>query len=422
MSESELPSPIDFLPKYSPFDSIDSELLNGIAGEIEVKVAQPGFCLFESGDYDPDEIYLISGAISLIASDGRENTVNADNGHIHFPIARLRPRMYTAKANSEIRYFMINASVLEEIQRSMTNADSNVMVQEMQEHAGDEGHSLLYEFEQELNTGRFVLPSLPEVAFRIRELIENPDCSMDKLSKMVNTDPAIATKLVKVANSVMYRGVSHCDDTLAAITRLGLVTTKQLVTSFAVLGLFRTKSNMYKDHMQRVWLQSVEVACYSYVLAKQLPGFNEEEALLAGLIHSVGEIVVLTYAERFYDLSTDEDRLNQLVTNLRGKLGEMVLTKWEFSEELITVARESHDWMRGVDEIPDEEPEFSYCDLVQVAMLYALQGESSDVSLPEMSSIPAFNKLKKRQLSSEQTTEIIQEAHEQIAELRALFS
>ena len=219
-----------------------------------------------------------------------------------------------------------------------------------------------------------------------------------------------------------YRGVNQYHDTLTAITRLGLVKTQQLVTSFTILGLFKTKSELYKQHMQRIWQQSVDVASYSYVLAKELPGFNEEEALLAGLIHSIGEIVVLTYAERFYNLAADEDRLNQLITNLRGELGGMVLTKWGFTEDLVTVARESHDWMRGVDEISDDAPEFGYCDLVQVAMLYSLQGDPSDASLPEMSSVPAFNKLKKRQLSSEQTTEIIQAAHEQIAELQALFS
>jgi CRP-like cAMP-binding protein len=130
MSKLDTPGSTDFLSTYSPFDRIDSELLNGVAGDIEVKVAEPGFCLFENGDYDPDEIYLMSGSISLIASDGRENIVNADNSHIRFPIARLRPRKYTAKASSEIQYFVINAAVLEEIQSSLSV--DNVILQEMQ--------------------------------------------------------------------------------------------------------------------------------------------------------------------------------------------------------------------------------------------------------------------------------------------------
>ncbi len=417
MSESDQSSLLELLVQYSPFDTIDQNLLTMLARDIEVRTASPGFTLFNCGDYDANDYYLITGSISLVARDGRENTVNINHANSRFPIARLRPRMYTAKAASNIRYFVVNASVLDELQRGIRANSSDLMVQEMRQKSDTEGHSLLHEFEQELNTGRFVLPSLPEVAFRIRELIDNPECSMDDLAKLVNTDPAIATKLVKVANSVMYRGVSQCVDTLAAISRLGLITTRQLVTSFAVLGLFKTDSHMFKDHMTKLWQQSVEVAAYSYVLAKQLPTFNEEEALLAGLLHTIGEIVVLTYAERFYDLSTDENHLNMAIANLRGPLGEMVLVKWDFNEELIKVARDSANWMRESD-----EDEFDYCDLVQVAMIYAVQGNEDNHALPEMNTIPAFNKLKKRQLSTEQTTEIIEQAQEQISELRQIFA
>jgi len=411
---------MELLPKFSPFDGLDHSLLVTLARDINVKTSDKGFCLFESGDYDANEYYLTSGSIDLIARDGRKNTITANDSNARFPIARLRPRMYSAKAATPISYFVIAASVLDELQRSIRMTDNSVLMQEVQQKSGDESRSLLYEFEQELKTGRFVLPSLPEVAFRIRELIDNPDCSMSDVAKLVNTDPAIATKLVKVANSVMYRGVKHCDDTQSAISRLGLITTRQLVTSFAVLALFNSKSHIFKEHMQSLWQQSVEVAAYCYVLAKQLPRFNEEEALLAGLIHRIGEIVVLTYAERYYDLSTDAQHLNMAIAMLKGPLGEMVLTKWDFSEELVVVAKESGDWMRGVDDISDDEVEFDYCDLVQVALLYALQG-SDDPTLPEMSSVPAFNKLKKRQLGSEQTSAIIQEAKEQIAELRQIF-
>lgn len=423
MSETDLSTLLELLPKYSPFNSLDNDFLTMLARDISLKTGDVGQCLFESGDFDADEFYLISGTISLIAQDGRENLISTDSTNARFPIARLRPRMYTAKAATPISYFVISASVLDELQSSTRKNDSNVLVKEMQQKAGEEGHSLVYEFEQELNTGRFVLPSLPEVAFRIRELIDNPECSMEDLAKLVNTDPAIATKLVKVANSVMYRGASHCDDTQTAIARLGLTTTKQLVTSFAVLALFETKSHLFKDHMRRLWQQSVEVAAYSYVLAKQLPGFNKEEALLAGLIHSIGEIVVLTYAERFYDLSTDENRLNIATTNLRSKLGEMVLTRWDFTEDLITVARESDDWMRGSGSIAEDGSDFDYCDLVQVATLYALQGkENVSPPLPEINSVPAFEKLKKHQLTSEQTTAIVEAAKDQIAELRSIFN
>ncbi len=411
------------LPKYSPFDNIDSSLLETLADDIEIKTAETGFTLFESGDFDSTEYYLVSGSVSLIARDGRENTISMSNSSARFPIARLRPRMYTAKAATAIHYFVIGASVLDELQRSSRGSENDLVMTETKQNAGIDGGSLLYEFEQELNSGRFVLPSLPEVAFRIRELIDKPDFHMMDLAKLVNTDAAIAAKLIKAGNSVMYRGVNHCDDTLAAIARLGLITTKQLVTSFAVLALFKTKSSVFKNRMERAWRVSMITSSYSYILAKHLPGFNEEEALLAGLIHNIGEVVLLTYAERFSDLANDEDQLNMVINNLRGRLGEMVLKEWGFGQELITVGKESGNWHREADTTDDESLKFDYCDLVQVAMLYGCKDDAEFSStLPQMDSVPAFNKLKKRQISPEQVDTIIEEAQEQITELQQMFS
>jgi HD-like signal output (HDOD) protein len=415
MAESQSPSTAKVMAEYSPFDSIDPKLLGLLAKDVDIRTAEEGFALFQTGDYDTDEYYLIDGTIKLLARDGRVSLISSGQPNARHPIARLRPRMYKAIAASKIHYFVISASVLDELQRSLRDISDDLVVQEMQQKAGEEGHALLFEFEQELKAGRFELPSLPEVAFRIRDLLANQDCNMSDVAKMVNTDPAIAAKLVKVANSALYRGVSPCDDTLAAISRLGLITTKQLITSFAVLSLFESKSHIFKDHMRSLWKQSVNVAAYSYVLAKQLPAFNPEEALLAGLIHAIGEIVVLTYAERFYDLSTDEHRLSLTTSALRGPVGGMVLEHWSFNQDLVTVARESGNWLR------ENEGSFDYCDLVQVAVLYATQGANGLPILPQESSVPAFVRLAKRQFTTEQTNTIVKEAEEQISELRNII-
>jgi len=414
MSEPKKPSTADILAQYSPFDGIDRKLLGLLAKDVDIRSAEDGHTLFRAGDYDADEFYLIKGAVKLKAQDGRESLISSGQNNARHPIARLRPRMYTAVASGKIDYFVVSASVLDELQRSLRGLSEELLVQEMQQKAGEEGHALMFEFEQELKAGRFILPSLPEVAFRIREMLANQDCNMSDVAKLVNTDPAIATKLVKVANSALYRGVSPCEDTLAAISRLGLITTKQLVTSFAVLSLFETKSHIFKDRMRNIWKQSVNVAAYSYVIAKQLPAFNPEEALLAGLIHAIGEIVVLTYAERFYDLTTDENRLSLTTTALRGPVGGMVLERWGFSTDLVTVAKESGNWLR------DNNDAFDYCDLVQVAVLYSTQGSDGIPSLPVESSVPAFVRLAKRQLTPEQINVIVREAEVQIAELRQI--
>jgi HD-like signal output (HDOD) protein len=96
---------------------------------------------------------------------------------------------------------------------------------------------------------------------------------------------------------------------------------------------------------------------------------------------------------------------------LRGKIGAMVLEKWDFSPELVTVARDSANWLR------DSDTDFDYCDLVQVASLYAAQ-EGDLADMPEMHSVPAFQKLA---LTQEQANEVITTAQEQISEFRQIF-
>lgn len=403
------------IAQFAPFDTLEAQLFEQITRYIEPKVAKKGAQLFEVGDNDADEYYLLSGKLGLIAKDGRERLVSAGEPAAKLPIARLRPRMYTAKASTDIRYFSVSKSVMDELQRSVSPKDQSLMVDDMREQAGEDGHILLHEFKQELSAGRFSLPSLPEIALRIREKIEDPEVSIADIAALVNTDPAIAAKLLKTANSPLYRGVSPCKDTQAAISRLGMATTKQLVTSFAVLALFKSDSKSTVEQMRRLWRQSIEVAAFSFVLGKQLPTINEDEAMLAGLLHVVGELVILNFAEQFYDLSTDQQRLDTVMILLSGTIGGMVLEKWDFSEELVMVAREFGDWLRH----GDEESDLDYCDLVQIASLYAAKHQGLEGEMPEMHSVPAFNKIA---LSQEQTDQIFHDADEQLVEVRRLLN
>lgn len=406
------PNILKIIRHYKPFDAIDEKLLEKLAEFIDIKVGKPGKELFAAGDYDADEYYLVKGKISLIAKDGRQSFIESGMDNIQYPIARLRPRMYTAKAATQVYYFVISKSVLDELQLSIQESNKDSMLEEMHAKSGADGSTLLQEFQQELDNGRFVLPSLPEVALKIGRMIEDPECSINDIATGVNADPAIAIKLIKTANSVIYRGVQPYKDTQSAISRLGLVTTKQLVTSFTVLELFQPESHVFKEYMQQIWRQSIEVAAYSYVIAKSLPTLDEAEAMLAGLLHNIGELVVLSYAGRFYDLVSDNNQLTTISMILRGKVGGMVLEKWGFSDELVTVARESSNWLR------ESDGDFDYCDLVQVASLYAFESKDEQ-ALPTMQSVPAFQNLA---LSQEQANEIVAEAQDQINEIRGLFN
>ncbi|MGK0441781.1 MAG: hypothetical protein ACJA0N_001582 [Pseudohongiellaceae bacterium] len=77
--------------------------------------------------------------------------------------------MYKAEAITDIMFFSISKSVLDELQRGMNESRSELLVDVIKAKAGEDGHILLHEFQQELDSGQFNLPSLPETAFRIRD-------------------------------------------------------------------------------------------------------------------------------------------------------------------------------------------------------------------------------------------------------------
>ena len=59
---------------------------------------------------------------------------------------------------------------------------------------------------QELENGSLVLPTLPEVALRVRDVVDEPDVTAKQLAEIIVTDAALSTRLIKVANSPLYRG------------------------------------------------------------------------------------------------------------------------------------------------------------------------------------------------------------------------
>ncbi|MEM7292001.1 MAG: HDOD domain-containing protein, partial [Pseudomonadota bacterium] len=78
------------------------------------------------------------------------------------------------------------------------------------------------------------LPNLPEVAWKVREAMVDPDISIEDIALIVQNDPAISARLVQVANSALYRGLTKVENLRMVVGRLGLKATQNLVTMICV--------------------------------------------------------------------------------------------------------------------------------------------------------------------------------------------
>ena len=242
------------------------------------------------------------------------------------------------------------------------------------------------ELEKAVETDQLVLPTLPEVALKIREAVESDNSSAQQIAETLTQDASLSARLIQVANSPLYRSRNPIDDLQMAVTRLGIRMVKDLVISLAMKQIFQATSDVLDEHFRSTWNTAVEVAAISRMMASAVPGLNPEQALLAGLIHNIGALPILVMAEDDDDLFNDSDALGEMIILLQGRVGELILKHWNFPEPMIEVVQEAHNFSY------EHDGDANFVDLVQTSLLQG--GHVPASHEPEdWSSVPAFAKL-----------------------------
>ncbi|MEQ1437854.1 HDOD domain-containing protein [Fontimonas sp. SYSU GA230001] len=235
-----------------------------------------------------------------------------------------------------------------------------------------------------LTHDRLTLPTLPEVALRIQALLRDEDVAVAAVVKEIQSDPALAVRLLRVANSAAVRGGRSVDSIQQAVTRLGLQYTRLLVNGLVLEQMFRSNSPMLKERLGTCWRDSVEVAALARALAAQCTLLQPELAMLGGLIHRVGTLPILRMAEAHTDAIDTPAELDEVIDRLAPRVGSMVLRAWHFPAELVDLPVQWPDLRRAHEGAAD------YADVVIVAVL-RLRADKGGEPVPD--GIPAFAKL-----------------------------
>lgn len=233
-----------------------------------------------------------------------------------------------------------------------------------------------------------MLPTLPEVALRIREAANDPNVTSRDLTELLGTDPAISAWLIRIANSPLMRSFQRIDTLSGAISRLGIAYSCNLATGLAMEQLFQATSEIIDERMRQAWQHSTEVAAIATVLAKHYTSLKPDQATLAALVHGIGVLPVLAYAEE-HSLFLGEDdgpRLDQLIASAHPLLGERILAAWNFPEDLLSVPV-AHADVRRVVERAD------YVDVIIVAKLQCHGQGLPFLPVEEWHTVSAFHRL-----------------------------
>jgi diguanylate cyclase (GGDEF)-like protein len=225
-------------------------------------------------------------------------------------------------------------------------------------------------------------PTPPAVAMQVIALAQDPDIVLGKVADTVSADPAIAAKVMRIANSAMYARRRQSTNLRQALIVLGLNATLTLALSFTLVSSLRKDASKGFD-FDAYWKRAILAATWGKLLASELGRRDAEEVFLASLLQDIGMLAIDKIAPETYNgLSTfqlEHQRVAQhemtCLTTDHRTIGAWMLKNWNMPGALIRGVQHSHD--PGAGGVEQEFKEFVRC--------VALSGDLADVWLSDQS-------------------------------------
>jgi HD-like signal output (HDOD) protein len=209
-----------------------------------------------------------------------------------------------------------------------------------------------------------VLPTLPDIAIKIQNLIDDPNGTAEQIVKALAGDPVISAQLIKAANSAAYADKRPVENVRGAVSRLGYRQLRNLVMMLTMNKMFYAKNPTLNKYMKASWQHSREVAAMSYVLALRQPHLSPDQAMLAGLVHEIGILPLCLHIETS-QMQISENALEELFQKCGSTIGTKLLQKWNFPNDLIGVIGEHEKLERNSICMPLPD----YADIISIANL-----------------------------------------------------
>ncbi len=205
--------------------------------------------------------------------------------------------------------------------------------------------SFLDIIQEHLQSDETVLPIFDASVQRIQKEVakENPD--LRTIAMLIGQDPALTVQVLKAANSAFYEGLTKISTIRNAIIRLGTGELLLLLLQHDDVGFLDAFCGSL---IKKLWLHSMGCAIGTHWLAKQC-GFEAlaHEAYIAGLLHDVGKLLLITVVENITrsgkkKLRPSNELLYEVMENFHAEHGYLLLKSWNIPESFCKVVHEHH--------------------------------------------------------------------------------
>ena len=373
------------LRPFAPFAHLSAEQLIVAAGRTAMKRFRDGDLLLARGSEDSCDYFLLDGNVVILDVDGNSKLVASGSADAVNALAPLRPALFDVRALGPVLCAKMARGEVSLLRDSIRRVP-RVRLDEVEEPLA-ETSGLFDDLEGDITADRLKLPSLPDHALRIRAAIANAAADARRIADLLAADPALAAKILKVANSPLCRGNNTVSNLREAVNRIGMFTVGELVVCFSLKDLFNARSPSLRERFGELVIEAVRIGATASVVAQRVRGVVADEALVAGLLANIGAYVVLDRLSQQPLLLKDETRVERALLGYTARLGKLICRHWQLGEAVVEAVGHVGDWEYEV------QGEFRLAEVVICARYHSLISLRKTHQLPKPESIKAMRVL-----------------------------
>ena len=200
-----------------------------------------------------------------------------------------------------------------------------------------------------LKSSNVRLPVFSTTALRIQQELTKEDSDIRSIEKMIVRDQSLTAKVLSVANSSFYKGLTQVSTVHNAIVRMGVNEVVNIVMLVTHQNNFRSKDPFLHDIMRKLWRHALGSAIAAHWLANTC-GLRSltHESFFAGLLHDVGKLFILSVIEDLktsgkMNISLSNALLIEAMNSLHTGHGSTLLNHWNLPQKYCGVAQQHHD-------------------------------------------------------------------------------
>ena len=361
------------LQRFAPFNRL-APVLVALAGRRALRAGfADGETIIGAPAAAPYAYFLLDGQVELCDADGNIELVTCDSSRNAVALGEGLDDGVVVRARGAVTCARLARQDLALLARQDRG----------EARAALSPNQVLTAIQAELAGGRLRVPSLPDLAVKVREALQRADCDNRRIAALLSLDPAIAAKVLKLANSPLYRGLSPVRSLPQAIGRIGTRAVSELVVCMSLGELFACREAEFAGLFESIIAQSVHLGVYAALIAERASPALRERALVAGLLAQIGALPLLERLAAAEPRPTRSELAGH-VRSLVPRLTELVCRHWQLGDDIVLAHRDAQEWKR----LPSRDAPLA--GILIAARFHARLELGADARLPDPGGVPAL--------------------------------